>query len=287
VSDPLPIHRRILAWHPVAVAWRVLEAGSEDDVDVVSAGLAFYALMGLFPGLLAMVSLYGLIADPSSVAQTMQDLVDVVPAEARGVVKATLLGFTERPPLSLSLSVAVPALAVLWSASAAMAVFVRAINVAYKSAGSRGFFARRLLALGFTLGAIVSLIVVVPAVTSLPLLLRWAGAEISVSLLRWPVLFLVAFVGLLVAYRFAPEEKRFQTFGSAWPGAALGGFFWVLLTSVYSFYVGSLTNFANTYGALQGVIALAFWLYASALIILYAAELNAELARPTGQPKEP
>jgi membrane protein len=271
----------------VELALRVYRAGEDDDVDVMGAGLAFYALLGLFPALLAMISILGLVASPAWVQRLLQSLTGVVPFEAREAISSVLRDFTARPPARLSLGFVVPTVAVLWSASSAMGVFVRAINLAYDLPERRGFFGRRLLALSFTLGAIVAIAVVVPVMTALPAVLRWLGVGMGLSLLRWPLIGLLALGALLVAFRYAPEDDRFKSYRAALPGAVVASVFWVIVSGLYSTYAAYVASYETSYGALEGVIVLAIWLYVSALVVLYGAELNAELALSAGSPKAP
>lgn len=266
---------------------RVYRAGADDDVDVMGAGLAFYALLGLFPALLAMISILGLIASPEWVQRLLESLTGVVPLEARSAISSVLSDFMSRPPARLSLGFVVPTAAVLWSASSAMGVFVRAINVAYDLPEHRGFFNRRLMALSFTLGAIVAIAVVVPAMTALPAVLQWLGVSVGLSLLRWPLIGVLAFGALLVAFRYAPEDHRFKSYRAALPGAIVASVLWLVVSGLYSTYVAYLASYGTSYGALEGVIVLAMWLYVSALVVLYGAELNAELAGAPSSPESP
>jgi membrane protein len=269
------------------VVVRVYRAGAADDVDVMGAGLAFYALLGLFPALLAMVSILGLVASPAWVERLLESLTGVVPIEARSAISSVLRDFMSRPPARLSLGFIVPTGAVLWSASSAMGVFVRAINLAYDLPEHRSFFNRRLMALSFTLGAIVAIAVVVPAMTALPAVLQWLGVSVGLSLLRWPLIGALAFGALLVAFRYAPEDDRFRSYRSALPGAVVASVLWLVVSGLYSTYVAYLASYETSYGALEGVIVLAIWLYVSALVVLYGAELNAELATTPSSPKTP
>jgi len=257
------------------------DRGDRHDIDIVAAGLSFYALLGLFPGLLAVVSIYGLVADPASVQSVLLSLAGTLPPQARAVVNEGLLTFVERPSGDLTLRVVVGILAVLWSSSSGMGVLVRAINQAYGVSERRSFFGRRAIALGFTLAGVVSIAVVVPALTALPKVLHALRADVLTVLVPPVALAGAAFIALLVLFRYAPY-KHPRTFRAVAPGAALAAGAWLLVSAGYSFYVRYLARLTSTYGAFEGVIVLLLWFYVSALVLLYAAELNVVLAARRG-----
>lgn len=246
------------------------------DADIVAAGLAFYGLLGLFPSLLAIVSVYGLVADPAEVEGALTSLAHALPSQARVLVVGGLAEFVERPSESLGFRLAFGLIAALWSSSSAMAVLVRAINVAYGLPEHRSFFGRRRIAIAFTLGGVASVAVVVPLLTALPKLLHLMRADLLMVFLPWMVLAAAAFLSLLMLFRYAPY-RRGRSWRAAVPGALAASLIWLLMSGLYSLYVRYIARFTSTYGALEGVIVLELWLYVSALVLLYGAELNAEL----------
>ncbi len=267
------------AKHYWALIRRVSAEADADDADIVAAGLAFYGVLGLFPALLAMVSLYGLVADPAAIQHTIYGITRSLPASARDVVIDELSTFVARPTRSLSVSMVLAFFAVLWSSSSAMSVLVRAINVAYDLPQRRSFLHRRQIAVVFTLGAMFGLFVLIPMLALLPKLLSLFHVGAAVVVLRWPAMGVVAWCAFAVLYRYAVEKRPVVSLKRVAPGATLAATCWVLLCGVYSAYVQYLTSFSATYGALTGIIVLEFWLYISALILVYGAELNAELDR--------
>ncbi|MEI9938934.1 MAG: YihY/virulence factor BrkB family protein [Pseudomonadota bacterium] len=258
---------------------RVSDEAAADDADIVAAGLAFYGILGLFPALLAMVSLYGLIADPIAIQRTIYGVARSLPPVGRDLLLGELSNFIARDSRSLSLGMVLGFLAVLWSASSAMGMLVRAINVAYDIPERHGFFKRRRLAVLFTLAGMLGLFVLIPVVALLPKLLLFFHIGGVVVLLRWPAMLLVAWLTFGLLYRYAAQKSPLPSVRAVLPGATIAAFLWVSLCAVYSAYVEYFTSFSSTYGALTGVIVLQFWLYISALIVVYGAELNAELAR--------
>jgi membrane protein len=269
-----PLYKRY--W---ALIQRVSDEASKDDADIVAAGLAFYGLLGLFPALIAMVSLYGLVADPIAIQNTIYGVARSLPGTARDVVIGELSKFVARDSRSLSVGMILGLLAVLWSASSAMSVLVRSINVAYDIPERHGFLKRRGLAVLFTLAAMVGLFVLIPVVALLPKILALFHIGSTLVVLRWPALLCTAWLTFGLLYRYAAQKSPLPNVRAVVPGTTFAAVLWVGLCAVYSAYVEYFTSFSATYGALTGVIVLEFWLYLSAMIVVYGAELNAELWR--------
>ena len=261
-----------------ALVRRVIDLADEHDADLAAAGLAFYGLLGFFPALLAIVSIYGLVADPASVEAVLVSLTRPLPGSARQIVIAGMAGFVLRSSESLGWSVVLGILAVLWSASSAMNVLVRAINTAYGVRERRNFFARRALAVLFTLTGVLAVAIVVPVITVAPKLLHFLRADTLTVLLPWFVLAAGSFLAFLGLLRFAPY-RRPPPLRGLMPGALATSVAWLVVSAGFSLYVRYVARFSSTYGALEGVIVLEFWLYISALVLLYGTELTAELER--------
>jgi membrane protein len=185
----------------------------------------------------------------------------------------------------LTLRVVVGIVAVLWSSSSGMGVLVRAINTAYDVKERRSFFARRAVALFFTLGGVIGVAVVVPALTAVPKLLHAFGADTLMVLVPPLVLAGTAFVALLALFRYAPYKNP-RSFAEVMPGAALASVAWLVVSGAYSLYVRFFARLSSTYGALEGVVVLELWFYFSALVLLYATELNVALARHRGSTRD-
>lgn len=267
----------------VALVKRVSDRASDHDVDIVAAGLSFYALLGLFPSLLALVSIYGLVADPASIQSVVDSLTATLPLQARTLVQEGLTAFVARTSSDLTVSVVVGIIGVLWSSSSGMGALVHAINVASDNPQHRSFFGRRLIALSFTLTGVVGVAVVVPALTALPRLAHLLRADTLLVILPSLVLMAIAFLALLVLFRYAPYKQTLRM-RDVMPGAAAASLSWLLMSAAYSLYVRFLSRMSSTYGVLESVIVLELWFYFSALMLLYAVELNIELSRRRADP---
>jgi membrane protein len=266
------------------VLQRVVPQLREDHVSLLAAGVAFKALLALFPALIAAVSLWGLLADPETITEQIAGLVDGLPDEVGGIIEQQLTQVAGSGTGALSWTLALSILLALWSASAGMAGLIEGCNAAYDEVDERSFPHKRGLALAFTVAGLVFLLLTLGLIAVLPAVLGTLGlgsaAELAVRIGQWPLLALLAMGAMALIYRYAPDRDEPQL---RWTtgGAVLATVLWLLASAVFTFYVQVAGNFAETYGALAGVIVLMLWLYLTAFSILLGAEFNAETERQT------
>jgi membrane protein len=266
------------------VTRRALKESSADHVPMLAAGVAFFAFLAVFPALIAAITLYGLIAEPSLVAQQVQDLAGVLPRETQPLIADQLNAVVSAGDGALGIGLVISLLAALWSASSGIGNLMQAINLAYDEEESRGFVKLRGTALLLTIGAVVfvlvalALVAVVPAVLD-ALRLGTVGTVLA-QVVRWAFLIAVVIVGLAVVYRVAPDRDapRFRWVST---GAAVATVLWIAGSIGFSLYVNYFGNYNKTYGTLAGVVVLLLWLYLTSYIVLLGAEVNAESERQT------
>jgi membrane protein len=193
-------------WWEVLV--RVKDAIREDRITLIAAGVAFYAMLALFPAMIVVVSVYGLVMDPDEIAAQVRTL-GVLPGDVRSILTGQLDALARVPSGRLSLSLAFGVLVALWSVSAGMKALVTGVNAAYSEAETRGFVRLRGLAVALTLGGSLVTVLALAVIVALPVAAeRLPGpAGLLVSVLRWPLLAAVLIVGLAVLYRVAPSRK--------------------------------------------------------------------------------
>lgn len=266
------------------VLQRVVSDLKEDHVSLLAAGIAFKALLALFPALIAAVSLWGLLADPETITEQIGGLTDALPEEVAGIIEQQLTQVAGTGAGALSGTLVVSILLALWSASAGMAGLMEGCNVAYDEVDRRSFVRKRGLALTFTVGGLVFLLLALGLIAVLPAVLGTLGlgsaAELAVRIGQWPLLALVAMGAMTLVYRYAPDRAEPQL---RWVtgGVILATALWLVASAGFTIYVEVAGNLAETYGALAGVIVLMLWLYLTAFSILLGAELNAESERQT------
>lgn len=266
------------------VFWRVVESVSNDRVTMVAAGVTFYLLLALFPALTAIVSLYGLLADPIEMTGHVRDMASVLPADAFAVFSDQLRSLVESRESALGAAFIIGLLVALWSAHIGTLAMFDAMNVAYGEVEKRSLLWLNLIALSFTLGALLAAVAVIGAVAVMPVVMAhiWLDPlkEDLALLARWPLLLLLVFMALTAIYRFGPSREPAKLRWLTW-GAAGSTCAWMLMTLGFSWYLNNVADYNATYGALGGLIGFLIWTWLSVAIVLVGAELNAELEHQT------
>ena len=274
----------VLGWKDIL--WRTYEQIGEDRLLAVAAGVAFFALLAVFPALTALVSLYGLFAKASTLGDHLSFIAGILPASGYDIIATEITRIAEKSDGKLSLTFLIGLGIALWSANAGMKALIDALNIIYEEDEKRSFLRLNALSLGITLGAIVFLLAAIGAVVVFPLAMNWLGfaslTERVVALLRWPVLLVVVVLGLELLYRIGPSRRdakwRWLT-----PGSVLAAFAWLAGSALFSWYLANFADYSATYGALGAAIGLMMWLWLSAIVVLVGAELNAEIEHQTAR----
>ena len=276
-----PHHVPARGWKDVLV--RVKAASKDDHAVLLAAGVALFGLLALVPALIALMSIYGLVADPDTIDEQLVDALSAAPEEVRDLVSQQLRDIGDASSGAI-VAVVGGLLFALWSASAGMKNLIEAINLAYDEKETRGFVKLRGLSLAFTLGAIVFLVFAFAAIALVPSLLAASdlgtAGRVVVNVLRFVVLFAGMLLGLAVLYRYAPDRERAKW---SWvsPGALFASVAWIIASLLFSFYTANFGQYNETYGALGGVVVVILWLFISALVVILGAEINCELERQT------
>jgi membrane protein len=263
---------------------RVKDEIKTDRLVLLAAGVAFYALLGIFPAIIAAITIWGLVADPAQIEATIEGFTDVMPAEAADLLTAQMTQIAGSSTGALSGTLIASLLGALWAASSGTKGLMNAINAAYDEAQKRSFLRERGLALALTLGAIVFALVTIGLIAVLPPIVRAIGLgdaiETAVLLARWPLVLAALLAGLAVLYRYAPDRNEPQWRWLSW-GAGAAGLMWLIASIGFSVYVQNFGNYDETYGTLGAVIVLMMWFFITALCVLIGAEINAEMERQT------
>lgn len=282
----------IHAEKPTDIPWRgwkqiVKRAWAEnkaDNMPIIAGGVAFFGFLSIFPALIALLSLYGLVATPETVARQVEDLSAQLPDAAAQIITEQLNAIVANSGSALTVGLIVSILAALWSASGGVGNLITAVNLAYDEVETRNFVKLKLMSLGLVLGSIVfvlitfGLVAVVPAVLdALPL---GVVGTILAQVVRW-VLLLAVFAGALaVLYRVAPDRDA-PRFSWVSLGAVVVTVVWALVSVGFSLYVDNFGSYDKTYGAIAGVIVLMLWLYLTCYLVLLGAEINSEAEHQT------
>lgn len=265
---------------------RVKQRLKENHLSIISSAVAFYAFLALFPALAALVTIYGLIADPADVETLISSFVGILPSEARAVLDGQLKWITSQPPQALGIGLAISLLLTIWSATKGVRALMEALNIVYNEEETRGFI--RLSVLGFvlTLGAILMVITALALIVGLPAVLNFLALpeefEVLVTLAPWPVLAGVMMVGLAVLYRYGPNRQNAKWQWVSW-GSVIATLLWLIGSALFSLFVSRFGNFNETYGSVGAVVVVLLWLQVSAYIILLGGQINAEMEHQTAR----
>jgi len=281
---------RIPSQIPARGWWSILKRtvieANNDRVMSEAAGITFYALLSLFPALTALVSIYGLFADPQTVQEHVSMLGGFVPSGGMDIINEQLQRVTSSQTGALGFGAIAGLLAALWSSNQGTKAMFDALNIVYGEEEKRGFVYRTVITLAFTLGALVFAILAVAAVVVLPVVLNFVGlgsaAEWLLRLARWPLLLLAIALLLAVLYRFGPSREKARWRWVTW-GGAFAAVAWALLSAGFSWYVSHFGNYDATYGSLGAAIGFMTWIWLSGIVVLFGAELNAEMEHQTAR----
>lgn len=277
-SPPSPWRLGMSGWF--SVAKRTISETGKDRVTAVAGGVTFFGLLALFPAITALVSIYGLFADPITIAEHISVLQRFFPTGALEIIQGQIEAIASTPGSALSVAGIIGLLAALYSANGGMKSLISALNVAWVETEGRGFIRLNLLALGFTLGGIVLIIALIGAITIVPILLNllpitdqmatWIGA------IRWPIMLVVLLLAMAALYRWGPCKKDAKWHWVS-PGALLATVGLIAASALFSFYAANFANYNETYGSLGAVVGLMMWLWIAAIVVLVGAELNAAI----------
>jgi len=266
------------------IARRTVREFSDDQCTDLAAALTYYAVLALFPALLALVSLLGLFGQQGKTDQLIGVLADMGAGSVADTIRGPLQQLTENTSAGLGLLVGI--VGALWSASAYVGAFGRAMNRIYEIREGRPFYKLRPLMMVITLAAVILAgLVAIGLVVSGPLA-RAIGDAIGLgdtavtvwSIVKWPVLLALAALVVAILYYATPNVKQ-PKFRWISVGAAVAILTWVVASALFGLYVSQFSNYNKTYGSLAGVIIFLLWLWITNLALLFGAELDAEMER--------
>ena len=265
---------------------RTLSEFSEDNLTDSAAALTYYAILSIFPALLALVAIVGLVGDPQTITKEMTSLVSSIgPASAAQTFKAPIEDLTKSSGTAgvlLILGIA----SALWTASGYVGAFMRASNVIYEVEEGRSFIKLRPLQMVVTLVLVLALALVLIALVLTGPLAAKVGSAIGVgsatvtvwNIAKWPVLLVVVTLMITLLYYASPNAKL-RSLRSILPGALLAIVVWLLASAAFAFYVANFGSYNKTYGTLGGIIVFLVWMWITNVAILLGAEVNAERER--------
>lgn len=257
---------------------------SDDALTVWAAALTYYAVLSIFPALIALMSVLGLLG--SSVTQTMIDnMREVAPGPAKDIVINTLENL-QNSQGTAGVAFVIGLAGAIWSASGYVGAFMRASNAIYEVGEGRPIWKTIPWRIAITVVLLLMMVVVAVMVAVTGPLANEVGDLIGVGdvattiwdIAKWPFVLIITMAMFAFLYWAAPNVKH-PKFPWVSPGGIVAVILWIVASALFALYVANFGSYNKTYGALGGVIAFLVWLWVSNIAILFGAELNAELER--------
>ena len=266
------------------IAYRIYQGISEDRIVAISAGVTFFVILALFPGIAGLISLYGMVADVSAVGHHLDTLAGIMPEGGTQVIGDQIARLTAQPAQKLGFATIVSLAISLWSANGGMKAMFDAMNVVYHEKEKRGFFRLNATSLALTFGAIAFVIVSLVIITAAPAIMDFLGLSSATALVvkiaRWPLLLIASSFFIAVIYRFGPSRDK-----PKWRWVSVGSIFasllWLAASLLFSWYAEHFGSYNKTYGSLGAAIGFMTWIWLSCIVMLVGAKINAETEHQT------
>lgn len=279
-TSPLSVTRH--GWW--SVLWRVYRSTQQHHIGMMASSIAFYGLLSLFPAIAALISIWGMYADPAQVQQQLVNLDEFIPAEAASIIEHQAEVVTASAGQGLNLAAIGSLLFTLYSASKSVQSFTEGLSIIYGEKEQRHFLVQIILNVVLTLGMILLAIFMLFSVAILPAIMNFFPftdtLTTSLYYLRWLIMLCVITLGIAVLYRFGPNRSA-----PRWEWLSIGTItstlLWILGSLGFSLYVSHFGSYNSTYGSIGAVVILLMWFWLSSYIILLGASINCELERTT------
>jgi membrane protein len=278
---------------PKSITWtevlkRTWKEADEDDVFGRSAQLAYYFFLALFPILICVIAVLGVLAGKDAHVQeaVLDFLASVLPWSASTLIQKTLTEVDQAHAIS---KLSGGLIFSLWSASAGMSAIMDTLNAAYQVQEHRSFIKRNAIAVGLTLAVAILLIAAVAIVLAGgPTAEAFSGGivKMAIKIAQWPVAIALGLLGFALVYFFAPDVKD-QKWHWITPGAVAGVALWLAVSFALKIYLHFFDRYSATYGSLGAVIVLLLWFYVSGASLLFGAEMNSVIEDAAAKAGEP
>jgi len=260
-------------WHWLRA---VFDLAGRVHLGLIAAGVAFFGMFSIFPGLAALIALFGLVADPEIVGEQLQAMQELIPAEAYVLISDQTNRLLAAQTETLGLTTLISIFLAVWAARAGVAALIQGLN-AINGKPNRGGLWHYVVALFLTVTLMFICVVALLSVVVAPILLAFLPISAVTAWLleavRWAVTFLIMMTGLSVLYRYGPN-RRGDRMRWITPGAFFVVLVWVVASVGFSYYLTNFGSYNEVYGSIGAVIAMLMWLYISAYLVLMGAALN-------------
>ncbi len=265
---------------------RTFKEFQDDNMSDWAAALTYYGLLSLFPALIALVSIVGLVADPEELTKTLTEIVtEIGPETGANTFAGPIQSITGNTTSSLVLLILGTAVA-LNAASGYVGAYIRAANVAWEMPEGRSFFKLRPLQLAITLLMVLMLIFVLLGLALTGPIVEAIGEPLGISgtvldiweIAKWPIVFALS-VAMFATLNYLAPNVRMPRIRVVTPGSIFTVAIWIIASALFALFVANFGSYDKTYGTLGGVVTLLVWLWITNMSLLFGLELNAELER--------
>ncbi|MEM1075821.1 MAG: YihY/virulence factor BrkB family protein [Pseudomonadota bacterium] len=250
-----------------------------NNLMLISAGVAFFAMLSVFPALAALIAILSLLADPDVVITQLEEIRELMPDDVYDILNAQVVGLVSTSTDTLGWTGLVSILAALWSTRAGVGAMIHGLNVVYDKQG-RGALMHNVRAFLLTLAlvavGIIALLTVVVAPVVLSFFALGGFTSVAIDLLRWLIAIGVTLLGIGLFYRFGPNRRPDKT-QIVTAGSIFAVVSWAGVSILFSYYVSRFGNYNEIYGSIGAVIAMLIWLWITSFLVLVGAALNAEI----------
>lgn len=252
---------------------------SEAKLGLIAAGVAFFAMLAIFPASAALIALWGYVSDPSVIERQAALMADILPGDAFQLFYGQVQALIKANNSTLGLTSILSTLIALWSARSGVAALLQGLNTIHRTrdrGGLRHIAAAMLLTLILMAMGLIALATVIILPIILAVFPLGPLAKLILPLGQWAAALAVVFLGIGLLYRFGPNlESREE---QIWPGLLLAVVLWIVASVGFSFYISHFHSYNRIYGSIGAVVALLMWFYLSAYVILLGAAVNVALA---------
>lgn len=267
-----------LIWRDAARAvWAQID---EQNLSLISAGIAFFGMLAIFPGLAAIIAIFGLVADPAVIQDQIGLLRGIVPNDIFELLDRQSKRIASARSDTLGWATVVSILLALWSARAGVGAMMRGLNTIYR-APNRSVFRHYFAAFTMTLSLVMVALVAGAAVVVTPLVVAMLPLAVEtvswIDTVRWSAAIFVITVGISIIYRYGPRKRDGKRAPWLTPGAFFAVVMWALVSIAFSEYLANFGRYNEVYGSIGAVVALLMWLYFSAFLVLIGGAINAQI----------
>ena len=262
-------------WKSILI--KVKERIVENNLIIISAGVGFFGFLAIFPALMALISIYGVVMDPQQIEEQVSKISTMIPEQTHEILQYRVDNFIKPEGESLGWGTFLGILLGIWIGNLGTKFLFRGINIAYETESKRGIIKNNGLTLLFTFGAIILIILSAALIVAFPAIIGKIGLpdnlESLITWLRWLVMGFILVGSISMIYYFGPKRRR-PSFMWVIPGAVLASSLWLLASWGFSFYMRNFWNLSEIYGSISAVVFLMLWLFISTFIIFLGAEMN-------------